>query len=108
MVSTVKRIWRRHKSGIILPEKNKLDVRRKKGSGRKFKLDINDVKARVKAVPFSLQKSLRSLSPQVGIPHMTLYRYLKLGVLAKSRSAVKPTLTPANKVARVGVLPQIC
>ena len=100
-ISCVERIWRRHKSGIILPEKNKLDVRRKKGSGRKFKLDVNDVKARVRAVPFSLRKSPRSLSPQVGIPHMTLYRYLKLGVLAKSRSAVKPTLTPANKVARV-------
>ena len=102
MVLNVERIWRRFKSGIVAPEKNKLDLRCKKGSGRKFKLNPNDVKAMVKAVPFSFRKSLRSLSPQVGIPVTSLYRYLKLGLLGTSGSAVKPALTPANKVARVG------
>ena len=100
-VSTIKKIQRRHKSGTITHEKHKLNVRRKKGSGGKFKLNPNDVKTRVKVAPFSLRKLLRSLSSQMGIPVTSLFCYLKLGVLGKDGSAVKPTLTPANKVARV-------
>ena len=42
-----------------------------------------------------------SLSPHVGIPRATLHHYLRLGVLGKSGSAVKPTLTPVNKIAMV-------
>jgi hypothetical protein len=99
--STVDKIWRKNKNGITKPEHHKLDLRRKKGSGRPSTLSVDQVKARVKAVPFSLRKSLRALSPHVGIPRTTLHRYLSRGVLAKSGSAVKPMLTDANKVARV-------
>ena len=57
---------------------------------------------RVKAVQFRYQQTYRSLSSQVGIPTTTLHRLLKAGVLQKSTSAVKPMLTDANKVRRVG------
>ena len=98
---TINRIWNTHKHSITMPEKHNLNVKRRKGGGRKFKVGFVDVRRRVKAIPFSLRKSLRALSSQIDIPRTSLHRYLKLGVLSKSRSAVKPSLTDTNKVARV-------
>ena len=55
----------------------------------------------VKAIPFTIQTLLLALSPQVGIQVASLHHYLKLGILGKKWSVVKPMLTVANKVARV-------
>jgi len=98
---SVRNLWRKHKNAIANPHKFKLDVERKKGQGRKRKIKPSDVRERVKAVPFRLRQTYRSLSAQVGIPRSTLHTLLQAGVLKKSRSAVKPMLTDANKVKRI-------
>ena len=92
------KILRRHKNGIAETEKYVLDLRRKKGSRRKFKLKFNDVKVRVKAVHFSLQKPLHAIFSLIGIVFAHLHHYLQIGVLNKSGSAVKSMLTDINKV----------
>ena len=78
------------------------------GSGRKFKLDFNNVKARVKTVPFSLQKSLCSLSPQIGIPYMTLYCYLKLSGFGQEWERRQADIDTREQGCQGGVLPQVC
>ena len=97
----VRHRWRVHKSAIVSPGKFKLDLKHKKGAGRPRKMKLSELQQKVKAVPFRYRQTLRSLSAQVGIPTTTLHRLLKEGSLKKTRSAVKPTLTDANKVQRV-------
>ena len=98
---TATRIWNAHKHSIMMPEKHNLNVKRRKGCGRKFKVGFVDVRRRVKAIPFSLQKSLHALSSQIDILVTSLNHYLKLGALGKSGSVVKPTLTHTTKVTRM-------
>ena len=76
----------------------------KNGSGRKFKLDFNDVKARVKAVPFSLRNLFRSLSPQVGIPRASLHRYLKLGIFWEEGERCQTNIETREQGCQRGVL----
>ena len=97
----VQHLWRTHKKAIVNPEKFKLNIKRKEGTGGKRKIKVSDVVRRVKAVPFWYRQTYRSLAAQVGIPTTTIFQLLKSGILKRSISAVKPALTDANKVQRV-------
>jgi len=75
---SVRGIWRRHKDAILFPDKYKLDVTRKKGTGCTGKYTASQIRAAVRKVPCQYRHSIRSLSRQTGIPSSTLHRYLNL------------------------------
>jgi hypothetical protein len=93
-------LWNKHKK-VAMNVNKPLAVVRKKGSGRKRKIPIEQLKAMVKAVPFSKRSKVRSLSKELNMSKSTLHRALQLGVLQRSTSAVKPILTEQNKQARI-------
>jgi len=64
----VRHLWRTHKKAIVNPEKFKLNVKRKEGTGGKCKIKVSDVERMVKAVQFRYRQTYRSLAAQVGIP----------------------------------------
>ena len=66
---SVRNLWRKHKNAIVNPHKFKLDVERKKGQGRKQKIQTSDVRERVKAVPFRFRQTYRSLLAQGSSGH---------------------------------------
>jgi hypothetical protein len=93
-------MWKKHKKNAMDVNKP-LEVVRKKGSGRKRMISIEQLKAMVKEVPFSQRNKVRSLAKAIKIPKTTLHRALQIGVLQRSKSAVKPILTEQNKQARI-------
>ena len=99
--SGVKGIWSRCKRAINEPEKYRLNASQKKGSGSNYKWNVAKVTSRVKAVQFHYRKEIQFLSSQTGIHRSTLHCYLKEGILQKSRGAIKPILTDANKATRI-------
>ena len=99
--SRVKGIWSRYKRAIVKPEKYKLIVSRKKGSGSNRKWTVAEVMSRVKAVQFRYRKTIRSLLFQTGIHRSTLHRYLEERILQKSRGTIESILIDANKAARI-------
>ncbi len=56
----------------------------------------DDLKGRVKDVPFHKRKMLHSLAHATGIPPSTLHKYFKKGLIEHAKSTVKPHLTPAG------------
>ena len=99
--NSIRGMWQRYKKAILNPQAHQLNVGRKKGQGRKMKVSVEEVHQLVRAVRFSLRRNIRTLAKQIGIPRATLHRLLKMGVLQKSRNAIKPMLTEKNKAQRV-------
>mmetsp|Transcript_8579 Transcript_8579/g.19249 ORF Transcript_8579/g.19249 Transcript_8579/m.19249 type:complete len:244 (+) Transcript_8579:61-792(+) len=80
----VRGVWTKYKNAIVYPDKYKLDVSRKKGTGNKPKFTAAQVQAAVSGVPCRYRHSIRSLAAKVGIPKSTLHRHLKQGDSARS------------------------
>jgi hypothetical protein len=73
-----------------------LHIQRKQGSGRKLKHLPEDLQNRIRNIPLLNQRTIRSLLFHSGIPKSTLHKYLPRGLLARSTSTVKPSLTDEN------------
>lgn len=93
-------MWKKHKP-MAMNKNIPFKVVRKKGSGRKRKHTVGAIKEVVKAVPLTNRKRIRSLAKAIKVPRSTLHRFLKEGVLQRTRSSIKPLLTEANKQARI-------
>jgi hypothetical protein len=76
-------------------------LKHRKGAGPPRRISIEELQNRVKAVPFTFRKNIRTLACKVGIPRTTLHRALKIGCLQKSSNSIKPFLAPKNKTDRV-------
>ena len=96
----IKKLWAREKE-MALNRNRAFQITRKKGSGRKWKITTEELQEKVKSVELHKRRKVRSLAKAIGIPKSTLHRCLRLGLLQRSTSAIKPILTDANKVARV-------
>ena len=97
----IRGVWKANKQAILDPEQRKIDISRKKGSGRLRKFTVQQVQEKVKRVPLSQRQTVRALAARLNIPRTSLHRLLKEGTLVKHRSAIKSILTEANKRARV-------
>lgn len=93
-------MWKKHKP-MAMNKNIPFKVVRKKGSGRKRKHTVGAIKEVVKAVPLTNRKRIRSIAKAIKVPRSTLHRFLKEGVLQRTRSSIKPLLTEANKQARI-------
>ena len=94
-------LWRKYKRSILEPETFGIDVSRKKGSGRRRKIPLSELYAKVKAIPFSERQTIRSLAPKVGLSKSALHDALQRGLLKRTTSAIKPHLTPENIQRRI-------
>ena len=99
--SSIQRIWRKARPGVLDPDVVVDLAHRKKGqSGRKRKYETKDLEA-VATVPISDRTTLRSLSFVIDIPRTSLWRFLKSGHILCHSSTLKPFLTEKNKEARL-------
>ena len=71
------------------------------GCGRRKKISVVELYAKVKAVPFHFCKNVRTLACKVGIPKSTIHNLLKKGLLKHTRNKIRPILTDKNKADRV-------
>ena len=95
----VRQIWKKHKQAVL--NGDPIVIHRKKGSGRKHKFTGDGLSERIRGVPRPQRKTLRSLSHVSGIPKSTLHDYVRRGLLQRTTSSIKPSLTPANLQKRV-------
>jgi hypothetical protein len=91
---TIRDIWKRYKAEVMADEP--LRIQRKQGSGRKLKHLPEELQNRIRNIPLPNRRTIRSLSFHSGIPKSTLHEYLSRGLLARSTSTVKPSLTDEN------------
>lgn len=92
---TVSKIWKR---GQSTRPSNVLSL--KKGQvGRKKKNHL--LAGRICNVPLNKRKTIRSLAGALNMPKSSLHDQFKNGSLRRCTSALKPTLTAANKKERV-------
>jgi hypothetical protein len=96
---SIQDIWKRYKKTIM--NGNGFRIHRAGPSGRKLKFHPAELEARIRNVPLKQRKTIRSLSFSTNIPKSTLLRYLKQGLLKRSTSSIKPTLTAANVQCRI-------
>ncbi|CAM0956016.1 unnamed protein product [Alopecurus aequalis] len=97
-VRTVERIW--EDANIQMQKGEEVDVSSKmKGRvGRKRKdLDL----PRMTTIPLNKRRTIRSLAKHLGVDRSTLHRRFLLGEMTRHSSAVKPVMTPENKIKRV-------
>jgi hypothetical protein len=87
-------LWCKYRNAIIRGEAPKLT--RKSGSGRRMKHTPDDLKGRIKDVPFHKSKTFHCLAHATGIPCSPLHRYFKKGLIRCAKSTVKPHLTLAG------------
>ena len=97
----IRKLWAREKEMTLNNRNRAFQITRKKGSGRKWKITTEELQEKVKSVELHKRRKVRSLAKAIGIPKSTLHRCLRLGLLQRSTSAIKPILTDAKKVARV-------
>ena len=83
---SIRDLWRRYKDKIISGEGFK--IQRQGKSGRKLKFTEQEIQEKVRQVPLVKRKTLRSLSFHSGINHVTLFHYLRRGILRKSTSSI--------------------
>ena len=88
-------IWRQRKKEIMNSLNTDLmkSLKHRKGAGAPRRISVEDLQARVKALPFNFCKNYRTLANKVGVPYSTIQRALKLGFLKTSRNCIKPLLT---------------
>lgn len=91
---SIRTLWKKYKQPILANEG--FEIKRSGTSGRHLKYSADDLQNKIRNVPLKQRKTLRSLSHAAGIKHVTLYNYLRRGLIKRSTSSIKPTLTPAN------------
>lgn len=98
----VRSISKKHYNAIRFPERYKLDVRRKEGSGAKCKHDYTEEQVREMIKNRGECKSIRTLAAKVGIPRTSLFRLLKVKGTTprKTKSAAAKARTRAIPAAR--------
>ncbi|ETW04758.1 hypothetical protein H310_03906 [Aphanomyces invadans] len=69
--------------------------------GRKPVYTADEITAMANAVPHSQRSTLRDISEATGLSLGTLSRSLKVGIIQRRSSRLKPLLTDANKLVRV-------
>lgn len=102
--STIQRLWARakkaHADGLSMSPA----VRSNKNQrGRHPIYDKDQIREHARLVPLQRRKSYRSLAANLGISHVTVFRYTRgpSGIFKKHTSAIKPALTDDNKLQRV-------
>jgi hypothetical protein len=68
--------------------------------GRKMLWDIDAMDEAVQQIPCSMKTSYHGMAAHIGVPKTTLLRYRK-EFLVRHSNALKPTLTPEHKAARL-------
>eukprot|EP00171_Calliarthron_tuberculosum_P001066 IDg1066t1 len=98
---TVERIWKRRKSSLAAGSVS-ADVRgRKRGNSGRKGYEKEELQEAVAAVTPHKRATLRQLEAGTGIGKSILHRAKKKGTIVRRTSTVKPTLTDANKLARM-------
>lgn len=99
-VNTVRRLWRA--ASQSLNETGKLPDFASKRIGKcGRKKSTIDIDARIRTVPWSQRRNLRSLSAAIQVPKSVLFRALTCGQIVRHSNAIKPHLTEENKAARL-------
>jgi len=96
-------IWRKHKQDILDTVNRYLakSLQTLPGSGRRRKISVVELYAKVEAVPFHFRKNVWTLASKVSIPKSTIHDALKKGLLKHTWNTLRPILTDKNKADRV-------
>lgn len=101
--STVKRIWDQNAhladDAVNISAAN-FSKRANRGRTRVYNVS-NDLVEEIRQIPVSERRTLRDLSGALQIPLASVHKLVSEGALRRHTSAVKPTLTEANKLLRV-------
>jgi hypothetical protein len=91
-------IWRKHKQDILDIVNRDLvkSLQTLPGSGRRCKISVVELYAKVKAVPFHFHKNVRTLASKVGIPKSMIHDALKKGLLKHTRNTIRPRRRPSR------------
>ena len=78
-------------------------LKKTKRSGPVSKYDLNELREAIRKVPLRQRTCIRDLAAVLGIPKSTLHELMKnkQNGIHRHTSAVKPLLTPQNKIDRV-------
>jgi len=109
--STISKLWKAHGEYVIAASADgpieidalvdRLHPKRAGHSGRKAP-DVESIQATVAALPVESRTTYRSAAHHAGLSRSTLHRYTQRGYLNNVTASIKPALTEAHKVARVG------
>ncbi|KAE8809939.1 hypothetical protein D1007_13400 [Hordeum vulgare] len=95
---TVQRIWTNAKRQLDSSQEVDVSNKKKGNSGRKRKqLDLS----RTATTPLNRRRTTRSLAKWLGVPRLTLHDRFQLKELNRITNTIKPSLKPANKIARL-------
>ncbi|KAE8788727.1 hypothetical protein D1007_37300 [Hordeum vulgare] len=95
---TVQRIWTNAKRQLDSGQEVDVSNKKKGNSGRKRKqLDLS----RTATIPLNRRRTIRSLAKWLGVPRSTLHDRFHLKELNRITNTIKPSLKPANKIARL-------
>ncbi|KAE8773630.1 hypothetical protein D1007_54101 [Hordeum vulgare] len=94
----VQRIWTNAKRQLDSGQEVDVSNKKKGDSGRKRKqLDLS----RTATIPLNRRRPIRSLAKWVGVPRSMLHDRFQLKELNHITNTIKPSLKPANKIARL-------
>ena len=97
-IRTVQRIWQQGKNQLVQNIPVKVPNLKKGRSGRKaIPLDLENLRN----IPLQQRMTIEDVSNRLGISKSRIQRYLKIGVLRRHSSSIKPYLTDANKKTRL-------
>jgi len=99
---TITRIWQRYQDGKARHSLLGGDVssKIKKNSGRKG-YNYEELLERIKSIPASKRQKMRKIAMKIQVSLSVIQRLLKKNKLRRHSNAIKPLLTPANRLARV-------
>ena len=96
-------VWYKYKESLLNTVGKDLvaEVKHKQGGEKPRIVTIEQLHEHVRSIPFSQHTNIRTLAQKLGLTRSTVGRALRLGILGKSRSAIKPSLTPKNMQERI-------
>ena len=101
---SIHQLWKNFSgTGGDLLSKSLKNVKRKTGSGRPPKYDMDQLIAHVQAIPIRQRMTVRDLAAKLSIPYSTLHAMMQQhdAALRSHTSALKPELKEQNTLERV-------